>query len=143
MKDIDDYTKAVSTAQKILSKAGTPGKPAALPKPPKDPEKAIAATGALFVEAGKKMQKFTAEIDHLVTASMDLEAVADQYVRVIKASDFGLDDKDPKNKKIIADVTTIMLDALKDVQKLAQRAMNATSKVVVAMSDGDDGMSRL
>jgi hypothetical protein len=62
---------------------------------------------------------------------------------VIKASDFGLDDKDPKNKKIIADVTTIMLDALKDVQKLAQRAMNATSKVVVAMSDGDDGMSRL
>jgi hypothetical protein len=89
------------------------------------------------------MQKFTAEIDHLVTASMDLEAVADQYVRVIKASDFGLDDKDPKNKKIIADVTTIMLDALKDVQKLAQRAMNATSKVVVAMSDGDDGMSRL
>ena len=143
MTVLADYTKAVSAAQKMLSKAGTPGKPAALPKLRVEPEEAIAASARAGGEVLKKIDKFVTDMRALDAASMDPNTTADQYIGLIKASNFGLDDKYPKNKKIIADVTTIMLDALKDVKRLGDKGENLVGDLRGTLSEYCDRINRL
>ena len=63
------------------------------------------------------------------TGAAKLKAVAKQYSDVIDGNDFGLDAKDPKNKKIIAEVTKTMLDALQAIEDFADEASDRLDKL--------------
>ena len=139
----DAYTKAVSFAEKTLSKAGAPGKPAALPKPRLDPQQAIVESGKAFAAASKTMDEYTALSDDLEAANAKLRQAAKQYAGVIKDDDFNLDDKDPKNKKIIADVQKTMLDALKGLEDLAEEADDLLDDIDKAVAKAKQGFGRL
>jgi len=139
----DAYTKAVSLAEKTLSKAGAPGKPAVPPKPRLDPEQAIVEASKAFAAAVKAMDEFTKLSDDLEAANAKLKQAAKQYAGVIKDDDFNLGDKDPKNKKIIADVQKIMLDALKGLEDLAGESDDLLDDIDKAVVKATQGFGRL
>jgi len=56
---------------------------------------------------------------------------------MIDGNDFGLDAEDPKNKKIIAEATKIMLDGLKEIQDNMDEwtsRMDKLDKMLTSMS---------
>jgi hypothetical protein len=104
------YNDAVADATKSLGKEGK------LPKPRVDLAKVLeegvkTATG--LSKQRKEMEKTIVDVE---TAVAKIKAAAKQYGDIVDGDDFGLDAKDPKNKKLIAQVTKTMLDALQGVE---------------------------
>jgi len=104
------YNDAVTSAKKVLGKEGD------LPKPRVDFPK-------ICDEANKTaagLNKGRAELEKLlIDVDADLakiKAAAKQYANMVDGNNFGLDAKDPKNKKIITEATKIMVDAMKEIQ---------------------------
>jgi len=104
------YGDAVAAAKKLLGKDGE------LPKPRVDLLKTLEEgnkiAGALW-KAAEELDK--AATDHEMIAAK-VKTVAKQIANQIDGDNFGLDAKDPNNKKIIASATKIMLDALTRIE---------------------------
>jgi hypothetical protein len=104
------YTDALASANKSLGKEGK------LPKPRVDLlktlDEGIKTLTGLNKQRGE-MEKTIVDVEAIVAK---IKGAAKQYGDIIGGDDFGLDDKDPKNKKLIAEVTKTMLDALQGVE---------------------------
>jgi hypothetical protein len=126
---IQDYENAVASAKKALGKEG------ALPKPRVDPLKVIDEAEkslAGFNKNRAEMEKTTIDV---VAAAAKVKAAAKQYGDMVDGDDFGLDAKDPKNKKIIAEVTKTMLDGLKGIEDQTDWRTDTLDKLDKVLKD--------
>lgn len=128
---VKDYTNAVAAAQKALGKQG------ALPKPRVDPADVLEDARKTLGVVIKKISELSASSDDAEAAGAKVKAAAKQYAGVIKGNDFGLDADDPKNKKIIAEVTKTMLDALKGLEDLADHVSDQLDNIDKALEIAD------
>ena len=64
-----------------------------------------------------------------------IKGAAKQYGDLVDGNDFGLDDKDPKDKKLIAAVTKTMLDALQGVEDVMDTWTDWMDKLDKVLTD--------
>jgi hypothetical protein len=124
-----DYTNAVADAKKTLGKDGD------LPKPRVDIgkawEEAFKVSRELLKQRGE-VEKTAVEVQ---TAMAKVKAAAKLYGDMIDGNDFGLDSKDAKQKKIIADVTKTMLDGLKGFEDFTDMFSDRMDKLERVLTD--------
>jgi hypothetical protein len=104
------YNDALADAKKQLGKDGE------LPKPRVDLMKTMEESAKLldgFHDAKDALEK---RIPDLEASFTKVKAAAKQYGNLVDGSAFGLDPKDAKQKKIIADVAKTILDALGEIE---------------------------
>jgi hypothetical protein len=104
------YTDALASANKSLGKEGK------LPKPRVDLLKTFDAGITTVTGLNKQRGEMEKTIVDVEASVAKIKGAVKQYGDMIDGDDFGLDVKDPKNKKLIAEVTKTMLDALQGVE---------------------------
>jgi hypothetical protein len=104
------YNDAVADANKALGKEGK------LPKPRVDVLKSLDEGNKTLTALNKQRQEMEKTVVEVEAAVAKIKGAAKQYGDIVDGDDFGLDAKDPKNKKLIASVTKTMLDALQGVE---------------------------
>jgi len=117
------FNDAVTSAKKSLGKEGE------LPKQRVNLAQTIDELNKVHDVFDKQRGDLEKTIVDAETGAAKLKAVAKQYSDVIDGNDFGLDAKDPKNKKIIAEVTKTMLDALQGIEDFADEASDRLDKL--------------
>jgi hypothetical protein len=104
------YNDALAAANKALGKDGQ------LPKPRVDLLKTLDEGNKTLAGLSKQRQEMEKTVVDVEAAVAKIKGAAKQYGDLVDGNDFGLDEKDPKNKKLIASVTKTMLDALQGVE---------------------------
>jgi hypothetical protein len=104
------YNDAITEANKALGKEGK------LPKPRVDLLKTLDEGIKTLTGLNKQRKEMEKTIIDVEAAVAKIKGAAKQYGDLVDGDDFGLDAKDPKNKKLIASVTKTMLDALQGVE---------------------------
>ena len=97
-----------------------------------DPDEGNTALGAPANKQRSEMEKTVVNVE---TAVAKIKAAAKQYGDLVDGDDFGLDDKDPKNKKLIAAVTKTMLDALQGVEDVMDTWTDWMDKLDKVLTD--------
>ncbi len=104
------YVDAIAYANKTL---GSDGK---LPKQRVDLLKVFDDGTKAVMDLNKQREEMEKQIVEVEGALAKIKGAAKQYGDLVDGDDFGLDAKDPKNKKIIADVSKKIVDALGDIE---------------------------
>jgi len=106
------YSDAVTSANKTLGKDGK------LPKPRVDLLKTLDEGIKTLNGLNKQREGMEKTIVDVEAAIAKIKGAAKQYGDLVGGDDFGLDAKDPKNKKLIAEVSKTMLAALQGVEDI-------------------------
>jgi hypothetical protein len=125
------YNDALTAANKALGKEGK------LPKPRVDLLKTLDEGAKSLSALSKQRAEMEKTVVDVEAGVAKIKAAAKQYGDMVDGDDFGLDDKDPKNKKLIADVTKTMLGALQgveDVMDTWSEWMDKLDKVLTDLS---------
>lgn len=87
-----------------------------MPKPRVDLVKTIDEAAKVLDDFHDAKDALEKRIPSLEASFTKVKAAAKQYGNLVDGNDFGLDPKDAKQKKIIADVTKTILDALGTIE---------------------------
>ena len=123
------YNDAITEANKALGKEGK------LPKPRVDLLKTLDEGNTALGALNKQRSEMEKTVVNVETAVAKIKAAAKQYGDLVDGDDFGLDDKDPKNKKLIAAVTKTMLDALQGVEDVMDTWTDWMDKLDKVLTD--------
>jgi hypothetical protein len=123
------YNDAVEEANKALGKEGK------LPKPRVDLLKTLDEGNKTLNELNKQRSEMEKTVVNVEAAVAKIKGAAKQYGDLVDGNDFGLDDKDPKNKKLIAAVTKTMLDALQGVEDVMDTWTDWMDKLDKVLTD--------
>ena len=123
------YNDALAEANKALGKEGK------LPKPRVDLLKTLDEGNTALGALNKQRSEIEKTVVNVETAVAKIKAAAKQYGDLVDGDDFGLDDKDPKNKKLIAAVTKTMLDALQGVEDVMDTWTDWMDKLDKVLTD--------
>jgi hypothetical protein len=123
------WSDAVAAAQKILGKDGK------LPKPRVDPASTYTLLGKVwdpFDKARESLEKALLDVENAFSQSKN---ILKQYGDLVDGQNFGLKENDPKDKKRIADVTSIILKALQSLEDKCDENIDTLSKLDHLVAD--------
>ena len=123
------YVDAIAYANKTL---GSDGK---LPKQRVDLLKVFDDGTKTVLALNKQREEMEKQIVEVETGLAKIKGAAKQYGDLIDGDNFGLDAKDPKNKKIIADVSKKILDALGDIENTMDEWTGMMDKLDKVLTD--------
>jgi hypothetical protein len=123
------YADAVSATKKVLGKEGD------LPKPRVDPVKTLEDARKAALGLNKSREEMEKTLIEVQTAVAKAKAVAKQYGDLVDGYNFGLNAKDPKDKKTIDAATKTMLDGLQQVEGLLETYSGRLDKLDKMLTD--------
>ena len=123
-----DLESAVSKVVKIL------GKDAEIPYPDPNPADAVEDSNKVRTDVIKTRDALVKLVDDYETSIDRVKNVAKSYSNKLSKEKFGLDESKPDDKKKIIQARKILLDEMKEIDKLCNESLKVMADIDKAIS---------